>query len=307
MTAPKLQGIVPPLVTPLRTSRELDREALEGLVERLIAAGVGGIFVLGTTGEGPSLDYRLRFELVERAGELIGGRVPMLVGITDTALEEAVQLDHWARDCGATGVVAAPPYYFPVPQPNLLEYFRLLADRLALPLYLYNMPACTRSSIEMSSLRRLAEHPRVAGLKDSSGDLEYFREALSLREVRPDWAFLTGPEHLLAATVALGGDGGVNGGTNLFPQLFVQLYQAAREGLDPRVRELQACVETVGKIYEVGGEFAGVIQGLKAALARQGLCENVLAPPLRPLSELQEARVSELLEQMDHPILLSTI
>jgi 2-dehydro-3-deoxy-D-pentonate aldolase len=197
--------------------------------------------------------------------------------------------------------VAAPPYYFPVPQKNLVQFFLQLADRAELPLFLYNMPACTHSQFEFETLESLARHPRVIGLKDSSGDLDYFQAALALRAERPDWSFLTGPEHLLARSVALGGDGGVNGGANLFPHLFVQLHQAAQRGDANQVATLQAAVERLGSIYEAGGQFAGVIQGLKAALAGQGILHNVLAEPLLPLTEPQRAEVARHLEQFELP------
>jgi 2-dehydro-3-deoxy-D-pentonate aldolase len=306
MTRLAIHGIVPPMVTPLKESGELDQDGLEGLIEHILSAGVGGLFVLGTTGEGPSLDYRLRYELVEKSGEIIRGRVPLLVGITDTSLTEALHLAQWARECGAAAVVAAPPYYFPVPQKNLAAYFQQLADHSALPVFLYNMPACTHSYFEHATLEQLTRHPNVAGLKDSSGDLDYFRQALRLREDRSDWSFLTGPEHLLARSVALGGDGGVNGGANLFPRLFVQLYEAARSGSDSEVTELQLCVESLGRIYEVGGQFAGVIQGLKAALAKQGWGENFLAAPLLPLNEDQQAKVFQILDQLRLPSSITT-
>jgi 2-dehydro-3-deoxy-D-pentonate aldolase len=286
------------MVTPLRAANELDREGLERLVEHILSASVGGLFVLGTTGEAPSLEYRLRYELVERASEAVAGRVPLLVGVTDPSLGEAIQLTTWAKDCGATAVVAAPPYYFPIPQRNLTHYFLQLADRSSLPLFLYNMPACTHSHFEPATLVTLARHPRIIGLKDSSGDLDYFREALALRHERPDWTFLTGPEHLLAPSVALGGDGGVNGGANLCPHLFVELHEAARQNDSSRVALLQAAAERLGRIYTVGGQFAGVIQGLKAALAARGLVENLLAEPLLPLDDDQQAQVSRLLQEL---------
>ena len=108
MTLP-LTGIVPPLVTPLRDRDELDVPGLEKLVEHVLSGGVAGLFILGTTGEGPSLSYRLRGELVARVCRQVSGRVPVLVGITDTAFAESVNLARTAEKCGADAVVVAPP------------------------------------------------------------------------------------------------------------------------------------------------------------------------------------------------------
>src|ERR1700744_501803 len=108
-----LTGIVPLVVTPLLSRDELDVAGLERLVEHVLSGGVHGIFVLGTTGEAPSLSYRLRRELIERTCKLVAGRVPVLVGITDTAFVEAVSLSQWAAECGAHALVVSAPYYFP--------------------------------------------------------------------------------------------------------------------------------------------------------------------------------------------------
>ena len=108
----KLQGIIPPMITPLKGDDELDREGTVRLTEHLVAGGVHAIFLLGTTGEAQSLTYRLRYEFVELVCRQVAGRIPVLVGVTDTAFIESVRLAEYAAKCGAVGVVAAPPYYF---------------------------------------------------------------------------------------------------------------------------------------------------------------------------------------------------
>src|SRR5260370_35439114 len=138
-----LRGIVPPLLTPLRAPDELDESGLEKLIEHVVSGGVSGLFILGTTGEGPSLSYRLRKEVIERCCRLAAGRVPVLVAVTDTSFEQSVEQARWAENAGASAVVTAGPGYFALSQPELLEYLRALVGRLALPLFLYNLPALT--------------------------------------------------------------------------------------------------------------------------------------------------------------------
>ena len=113
---------------------------------------------------------------------------------------------------------------------------------LPLPLFLYNMPGLTKVQYEMDCLRRAMDLPRIVGLKDSSGNMSYFKDAVDLLKHRPDWTLLVGPEERLAETVLAGGHGGVNGGANLFPKLYVQLYQAARAGDTSRTEQLHAQV-----------------------------------------------------------------
>ena len=167
----KIQGIIPPLVTPLADRDALDEAGLARLIERQLAGRVGGLFVLGTTGEGPSLSEHLRREMIAETARLVAGKVPIFVGITDTSLVDAIHLAQFALNHGAAAVVAAPPFYFPAGQTELQHWFLELAEALPLPLLLYNMPSCVNISIEPDTLAILLKHENIVGLKDSSGDL----------------------------------------------------------------------------------------------------------------------------------------
>jgi dihydrodipicolinate synthase/N-acetylneuraminate lyase len=228
-------GIIPPVITPLTDRDTLDQAGLERLIEHLISGGVHGLFILGTTGEAPSLGYRLRRELIERTCKLTAGRVPVLVGITDTAFVESVGVAHHAAECGAAAVVLSTPYYFPAGQTELLGYVQNLLPQLPLPLVLYNMPSLTKVWFELDTLKKLTDQERIVGIKDSSGDLKYFESLMSLRAARPDWSIMIGPEAMLPQAMKLGGDGGVTGGGNAYPRLFVECYQACVAGDAARI------------------------------------------------------------------------
>ena len=295
-----LKGIVPPMVTPLSSRDSLDHYGLSRLVEHLLSGGVSGLFLLGTTGEGPSLHYRLRYELVEKTCELVAGRVPILVGVTDTSLVEAVELAKFSREAGAAAIVAALPYYFPVEQPLLLTYLQRLADESPLPLFLYNMPSCVKVMLAFETVETLARHSNVVGLKDSSGDMDYFQRALTLRDLRPDWTILMGPEQRMAESVLLGSDGGVTGGANLNPRLFVDLYEAASRREQPTVDRLQAEVIALSRIYNVGGSgMAPYLCGLKCALELADLCSGQLAEPFTAFGSTEQNQVESLLVEMN--------
>jgi 2-dehydro-3-deoxy-D-pentonate aldolase len=293
------RGIFPPMVTPLCDRDTLDLAGLECLIEHILAGGVQGLFILGTTGEAPSLSYRLRRELIERVCRQVRDRLPVLVGISDTAFVESLSLARHAADHGARAVVLAPPYYFPAGQPELIEYVQQLTAELPLPLFLYNMPMMTKVVFEPETIRRLRDDPRIIGVKDSSGDLAYFDQLLLLARERPDWNVLIGPEHLLADAVRRGGHGGVNGGANLRPRLFVALYEAACRGDTARVAELQEEVLRLGRIYHVGRHASAVIKGLKCALSLAGLCNDFMAEPFRRFRETEREQVRRLLEELD--------
>ncbi|HUT92150.1 MAG TPA: dihydrodipicolinate synthase family protein [Thermoguttaceae bacterium] len=298
-----LRGIVPPMVTPLAERDALDVPGLERLVEHILAAGPAGLFILGTTGEGPSLSYRLRHELIDRVAEQVAGRVPLLVGITDTASVEAVEVADYAADAGAQAVVLAPPPYFRVGQDDLVEYVRHMAAELPLPVFLYNMPSCTKLAFEPETVRRLMEVPNVVGLKDSSGDMIYFHRIRELVAERPDFSLLLGPEELLAEAVLLGAHGGVSGGANLCPQLYVDLYRAAAAGQVDRAAGLHAKVIRISEsIYTVDPHGSGVIKGLKCALSCLGICSDLPAEPLQPFADAQRKLIVERLEELRLPV-----
>ena len=206
----KLQGIIPPMITPLKGDDELDREGTVRLTEHLVAGGVHAIFLLGTTGEAQSLTYRLRYEFVELVCRQVAGRIPVLVGVTDTAFIESVRLAEHAAKCGAVGVVAAPPYYFAPSQQELIEYYTALADALPLPLYLYNMPSHVKVFLEPATVKTLANHSNIIGLKDSSANMTYFQTLLYHLGDNPDFSLYVGPEELTGECVLLGADGGVD-------------------------------------------------------------------------------------------------
>lgn len=298
---PTYQGIIPPMITPLTGRDELDVAGLERIVERLVEGRVSGIFVLGTTGEAPSLSYRLRRELVERTCDLVGGRVPVLVGITDTSLVESVHLAREAADAGADALVTSAPFYFPADPPELREYLEELLPELPLPLLLYNMPALTKTSFSREVMGWAMEQGGIVGLKDSSGDLVYFKRMQRLAaKNRPDWSLLVGPEELLAETVLLGAHGGVSGGANLHPRLYVDLYEAARVGDIEATRMLSARVLSLAEsIYTVGRHGSAGIKGIKCALSILGVCDDFMAAPFHRFEEAERRVVQQHLADLE--------
>lgn len=287
------------MITPLCGRDELDLPGLERLIEHILSGGVSGLFILGTTGEGPSLSYRLRRDLISRVCRQVNRRVPVLVGITDTSFVESVQLTRHAADAGADAVVLAPPYYLPEAQPELQEYLEHLVPELPLPLFIYNMPALTKVHFELDTVRRAMDEPRIVGFKDSSGDLTYFKAAAELIRQRPDWSLLIGPEEKLFDSLQVGGNGGVSGGANLFPKLYVKLVEAHRAGNITRAQELQKQIQRVSdSFYRIGKYSSSIIKGIKCALACQGICDDFMAEPFHRFRaeerELVKVRLKEI-------------
>ena len=294
-----LRGIVPPIVTPLEDTQTLDLAGLKRLVEHILSGGVHGIFVLGTTGEGPSLSSALQRQMVEETVRLVAGRVPVLVGITHSSLADAAALGQFAADAGADAVVSSTPYYFPLDQAELFAYIEQLTEQVPLPMLLYNMPRMTKVSFEPETVRQMLQLERVVGIKDSGGDLKYAERVLEIIAQRPDWTLLIGPEHLLAESLEIGAAGGVSGGANLFPRLFVDVYEAHGRGDFQTARSLQEDVLQLGRmLYSVTSHTSAVIKGIKSALSYLGICRDHMALPMLSLQEAERQIVAERLQQI---------
>ncbi|MFO7826910.1 MAG: dihydrodipicolinate synthase family protein [Cyclobacterium sp.] len=295
-----LKGIIPPMATLLQDDHQLDHQSTSRLISHLLKGGVHGLFVLGTTGECTNISYRLRKELIKVTCKEVNGRVPVLVGVTDTSFAESLFLAQVAADEGADAVVAAPPYYFGLGESELIAYFTKLADALPLPLYLYNMPSHTKTTLTQKAVVALSEHPNILGLKDSSGNAVYFNAMLFAFKDRSDFTLLVGPEEMMASAVLMGGHGGVSGGANLFPRLYVDLYTAAERGdLEEVARLQQMVMEISAQVYALGSYGSSFLKGLKAAMAILGLGTGYLASPLSSFGEAELKQVEKNLKELE--------
>ena len=292
-----LSGIIPPLVTPLKNNETLDVESLENLIEHLIRGGVHGLFILGTTGEEQSLSYGLRKEMIMQSARINRGRLPLLVCVSDTSIVESINLARVAADCGADGVVSAPPYYFAPGQPELAQFYEELVPQLPLPVFLYNMPSHVKVSFAPDTVQRIAQLPQVVGFKDSSANAVYFQSVMYKMRGRPDFSMLCGPEEMTGELVLMGAHGGINGGANMFPELYVAMYDAASAGNLPRLRELQQVIMQISTtIYTVGKHGSSYLKGLKCACSLLGIInDDFVASPFYKFNEPERRKIEEAL------------
>ena len=294
-----LRGIVPPLVTPLLDNNTLDLKGLEKLIEHVIAGGVHGLFILGTTGEAQSLSYELRAEMIKQSARIVKNRLPLLVGISDTSLADSISLSQVASESGADALVSAPPYYFATGQPELAEFYESLIPQLELPIYLYNMPSHTKVNFAPSTIKRIAENEKVIGFKDSSANGTYFQQVMYEMRDRKDFSIFVGPEEMMAEVVLMGAHGGVNGGANMFPKLYVDLYNAAATHNMPEVKRLHAIVMQISAtIYSVGSFGSSYLKGVKCGLSVLGICNDYLAAPFNKFDEEHKNRIRLAIENL---------
>ncbi|MEX2303684.1 MAG: dihydrodipicolinate synthase family protein [Bryobacterales bacterium] len=297
MNVPRpFRGVVPPLATPLLDRDTLDVTALERLLASLIDGGIHGVFALGTTGEATSLSQRVRHEIVDRVCGQCDGLFPVLVGVSDTSVEESLRMAEYAASRGAVGVVMTAPYYFPLTQSEMLSFLERVSGEFPLPLFLYDLPSHVRFRFEPETVRQAAEFPNVWGIKDSTGDLDQYLQLRDALASKPEFTILVGPEQLLGEAVSHGAHGGVCGGANLYPELYVGLYDAARAGNQAEVARLHEMVMKIcDQIYTVGEKGSSYLRGLKCALAWKGIGSGFMAEPYSMFGNEDSERIRECL------------
>ena len=293
-----LKGIIPPMITPLKSNDELDRNGVEKLIEHILAGGVPGLFLLGTNGDGPSLSYRLRKEFLKLSCEIIRGRVPVLVGVTDSSFSGAMEMADYSKSVGVDSIVVAPPFYFPATESEMINYVEKLAAASPLPFVLYNMPMHTKINLTIQTIQRAKELGCI-GVKDSSGDMANLYMMIDAFKEDQNFAVFAGTELYLPDAVMGGAHGAVAGGANVFPELFVDLYNAALVRDHEKITRLRdQIIWLCNTMYVVSPSAARITISFKTALSLLGICSDEMALPLRKLEGADREKIAVYLEEM---------
>src|SRR3989441_5688970 len=220
----ELTGVLPALATPLHRDGSADENGIRRLVEHTIAGGVHGLLPLGSTGEGASLGERTRSQILRSVVEASAGRVPVICGVAQPHLEAARAEVAAAARLGAQAALVAPPFYYPTDQATVLAFYRRLAAESKIPLLLYNIPQFTKVLSEAATVAELAREGTIAGIKDSSRDLEYFQNVRVGTRDLPRFRMFTGSDTMLLASLVMGGAGTICGAANIAPSWVVRIF-----------------------------------------------------------------------------------
>jgi 4-hydroxy-tetrahydrodipicolinate synthase len=296
----RLSGVVPPVVTPLTDDRRLDVGSYERLINRLIAAGVHGLFVLGSTSEVAFCTVQMRQQVLTAAVRIIDGRVPVLAGVVDTQTARVLEHIGIAQDAGADAVVATAPFYAVTPPAQVRRHFEILGERAKVPVYAYDIPVCVHTKLDPDTLVGLGSDGAIAGVKDSSGDDVSFRRlALKNRAAGNPLTLLTGHEFVVDGAYLAGAHGSVPGLGNVDPYGYVRMHQAFLDGDWDTVRteqdRLAALMEICLAPKGVSGWGAGV-GAFKTALMLQGvIATNQVPEPFEALAAADVEAVRRIL------------
>ncbi len=289
----RFEGIYTPIVTPYRDDFTCNEEALAQTVEHLIAAGVHGIIVAGSTGEYYAQTEDERVWMMNRCAELIDGRLPMIVGTGAIRTEDSVRFAEAAKAVGADALlVATPPYAYPTGREIALH--ALAIDRAAnLPIMLYNYPGRMSVNMDEETLDRLGRSPNFCAIKESSGDINRLH---MLARDYPHIALSCGMDDQALEFFAWGARSWVCAGSNFAPEVHIALYNAcAVEGDFTKGRAIMSAMLPLMSVLEQGGKF---VQCIKHGLTLRGIDAGPPRKPLQPLNKDDKRQLAEVIRTM---------
>ena len=293
-------GVVPPVVTPDTPDHQLDVVSFERSINRLIEAGVDGLFFLGSSGEVVFATDKRRDQIVREAVRIVNHRVPVLVGIIDTETERVLEHGRRALALGADALVATAPFYALGGPADVEEHFRILHQELDAPLFAYDIPVCVHTKLPWKMLARLGAEGVLAGVKDSSGDDVSFRYLVQENEKNGHpLTLLTGHEIVVDGALLSGADGSVPGLANVEPKGYVRMWKAAQDGNWAEVKREQDRLNEISHIFDVTTGVQGYGAGVgafKCALNLMGIFDSDQMPrPVKPLDDQNREAIKQVL------------
>ena len=276
-------GSIVAIVTPMQADGSLDFDALRHLLDWHVEQGTHGIVIVGTSGESPTVNVEEHCELIRVAVEHINGRIPVIAGTGGNSTREAVELTEFAKQVGADASLQVVPYYNKPTQDGIYAHFKTIAEKIDLPVILYNVPGRTVADMSNATILRLAQVPGINGLKDATGNLERVSALIAgLKEQKSDhFAVYSGDDLTAIFLMLMGGHGNISVTANVAPKMMSSLCEAAVTGDLIQARELQFKLLKLHQMMFVEPNPIPV----KWALHEMGVIDKGIRLPLTPLTE----------------------
>jgi len=273
-----IKGSLVAIVTPMLEDGSLDIPRLRQLIDWHVAEGTDGIVIVGTTGESPTVDFDEHCKLIAVSVEHAAGRIPVIAGTGANSTREAIELSHFAQQAGAAAHLSVVPYYNKPTQEGLYQHFRAIAEKVALPLILYNVPGRTVADMSNDTILRLAQIPNIVGVKDATGNIE--RGTDLMRRAPEGFALYSGDDASALAFILLGGHGTISVTANVVPRLMHEMCAAALHGELQRARDINRRIFGLHRNLFLEANPIPV----KWAVQQLGLIEGGIRLPLTPFS-----------------------
>ena len=284
-------GIIAALVTPFTSDQKLNESATREMVNRLITAGVAGLFCLGTNGEFFSMTTEEKVQLTKIVVEEVAGRIPVYAGSGGIATHQVIELSKRLEQVGTTALSIITPYFNQLSQEELMEHYEVIASSISLPILLYNIPARTNLNLAPESVARLSQVPNIVGIKDSSGSFEQMIRYRTL--TAPNFPILAGSDSLILWNLMAGGNGAVAATANVVPKLVTSIYRHWLAGDFNQARDAQYSLQKL-RVINQKGSLPSVF---KEALRIIGIDAGVPRPPVRPVAEQVKQELQAVLQQ----------
>lgn len=285
-----ITGSIVALVTPMHTDGSVDWDALERLLDMHIVAGTSGIGAVGTTGESATLSHPEHCEVIRHCVNYVAGRIPVVAGTGSNSTWEAIELTRAAADAGAEACLLVTPYYNRPTQRGLYEHFKSIAESVAIPQILYNVPGRTAVDLSNDTALRLSEHDNIVGIKDATGNLERGRELIA--SAPSGFAIYSGDDPTAMELILSGGHGNISVTANVAPAAVAELCRLSLSGDRAGATAIDASLASLNKALFLEANPIPV----KWALAYLGLIGQALRLPLTVLDERFHAEVIAALE-----------
>ena len=291
-----LQGSFVALVTPMSPDGGIDFHALEALIEWHIESGTNGIVSVGTTGESATVNVAEHLQIIEKTIGFVNGRVPVIAGTGGNSTQEAIELTQSASALGADYALIVTPYYNKPNQEGLFQHFFKIADSVDIPQILYNVPSRTACDLKPETVRRLAHHPNIVGIKEALDCFERLTELLRISETIVDqknFSILSGDDPSFNSFMTYGGDGVISVAANVIPQ---HISQICSLNLSKQYDDAKELDDIFKKLYELLFVESNPIP-VKWMLCKMGRIQSGIRLPLIPFNEVfHEKTIHEMIK-----------
>ena len=278
----EIKGIIVPILTPMHEDETVNYEELVNQIERLIAAGVHGIFVFGTNGEGYILDEEEKAEIIRVAVKAVRGRVPVYAGTGCVSTRDTIRMSRKAKELGADVLSIITPSFAAASQEEIIRHYETVANAVDMPILLYNIPARTGNALSPATVQKLSQVANIVGAKDSSGNFDNILQYIEkTRGGDKPFTVLSGNDSLILWTLLAGGKGAIAGCANVFPHTMVSIYEKFTAGDPEGARRAQDSIRPFRDIFKFGNPNTIVKTAVKELGYPVGLCRapfNSLSP-----------------------------
>jgi len=280
----RMKDLIVPTITPFDEKGEIDPDGIRAHYDFLINAGVKDFYILGTTGEVFLMDKKERKKVAELIVEYVGNKGNIFVQVGSISTKEACELAQHAESIGAAGIGAVTPFYFNVSQLEMENYYLAIAKSVSndFPVYLYNLPGCTTNDLLPDTVSKLAGIKNIVGIKNSMKDI--LRLSRLVDETPDDFDVIIGADPILMSAILYGAKGSVSGNANVFPEIFIEFYQAIKEKNYDKARQKQIAIRHIATVLKDGANLAY----FKQALVYRGFKPSFTRKPLLGLNSVEK-------------------